>query len=46
MALRRFVIEVGMGVDQHGQDNIRAAEKALQVPGLEFRILEELVLCQ
>lgn len=30
MALRRFVIEVGMGVDQHGQDNTRAAEKAVQ----------------
>ena len=30
MALKRFVIEVGMGVDQHGQDNTRAAEKAVQ----------------
>jgi uncharacterized protein (TIGR02058 family) len=30
MALRRFVIEVGMGVDQHGQDNTHAAEKAVQ----------------
>jgi uncharacterized protein (TIGR02058 family) len=30
MALRKFVIEVGMGVDQHGQDNTRAAEKAVQ----------------
>jgi len=30
VALRRFVIEVGMGVDQHGQDNTRAAEKAVQ----------------
>lgn len=30
MDLRRFVIEVGMGVDQHGQDNTRAAEKAVQ----------------
>lgn len=30
MALRRFIIEVGMGVDQHGQDNTRAAEKAVQ----------------
>jgi uncharacterized protein (TIGR02058 family) len=30
MNLRRFVIEVGMGVDQHGQDNTRAAEKAVQ----------------
>ncbi len=30
MALRRFVVEVGMGVDQHGQDNTRAAEKAVQ----------------
>jgi uncharacterized protein (TIGR02058 family) len=28
--LRRFVIEVGMGVDQHGQDHTRAAEKAVQ----------------
>jgi uncharacterized protein (TIGR02058 family) len=28
--MRRFVIEVGMGVDQHGQDNTRAAEKAVQ----------------
>ena len=30
MALRRFIVEVGMGVDQHGQDNTRAAEKAVQ----------------
>jgi uncharacterized protein (TIGR02058 family) len=30
MALKRFIIEVGMGVDQHGQDNTRAAEKAVQ----------------
>ncbi len=30
MAFRKFVIEVGMGVDQHGQDNTRAAEKAVQ----------------
>ena len=30
MSLRRFVVEVGMGVDQHGQDNTRAAEKAVQ----------------
>ena len=30
MAWRRFVVEVGMGVDQHGQDNTRAAEKAVQ----------------
>jgi len=30
MALRRFIIEVGMGVDQHGQDDTRAAEKAVQ----------------
>jgi uncharacterized protein (TIGR02058 family) len=30
MALRKFVIEVGMGVDQHGQDHTRAAEKAVQ----------------
>ena len=30
MALRRFVVEVGMGVDQHGQDNTRAAAKAVQ----------------
>ena len=28
--MRRFVIEVGMGVDQHGQDNTRAAVKAVQ----------------
>jgi len=30
--MRRFVIEVGMGVDQHGQDNTRAAEKAVRTP--------------
>ena len=30
MALRRFIIEVGMGVDQHGQDHTRAAERAVQ----------------
>ncbi len=30
MGLRRFIIEVGMGVDQHGQDDTRAAEKAVQ----------------
>jgi uncharacterized protein (TIGR02058 family) len=30
MALKRFVVEVGMGVDQHGQDSTRAAEKAVQ----------------
>ncbi len=30
MAWRRFIIEVGMGVDQHGQDATRAAEKAVQ----------------
>jgi uncharacterized protein (TIGR02058 family) len=30
MVLKRFIIEVGMGVDQHGQDNTRAAEKAVQ----------------
>jgi uncharacterized protein (TIGR02058 family) len=30
MPLKRFIIEVGMGVDQHGQDNTRAAEKAVQ----------------
>ncbi len=30
MAWRRFIIEVGMGVDQHGQDDTRAAEKAVQ----------------
>jgi uncharacterized protein (TIGR02058 family) len=30
VALKRFVIQVGMGVDQHGQDNTRAAEKAVQ----------------
>jgi uncharacterized protein (TIGR02058 family) len=28
--VRRFIVEVGMGVDQHGQDNTRAAEKAVQ----------------
>ena len=28
--MRRFIVEVGMGVDQHGQDNTRAAEKAVQ----------------
>jgi uncharacterized protein (TIGR02058 family) len=28
--MRRFIIEVGLGVDQHGQDNTRAAEKAVQ----------------
>ena len=26
--MRRFVIELGTGVDQHGQDNTRAAEKS------------------
>lgn len=30
MSFRRFIIEVGMGVDQHGQDHTRAAEKAVQ----------------
>ena len=30
MALRRFIIEVGMGIDQHGQDHTRAAERAVQ----------------
>lgn len=30
MAWRRFIIEAGMGVDQHGQDDTRAAEKAVQ----------------
>ncbi|MBI5968516.1 MAG: Lin0512 family protein [Deltaproteobacteria bacterium] len=30
MSLKRFIIEVGMGVDQHGQDNTHAAEKAVQ----------------
>ncbi len=30
MPLRRFIVEAGMGVDQHGQDNTRAAEKAVQ----------------
>jgi uncharacterized protein (TIGR02058 family) len=30
MALKRFIVEAGMGVDQHGQDNTRAAEKAVQ----------------
>ena len=30
MAWKRFIVEVGMGVDQHGQDNTRAAEKAVQ----------------
>jgi uncharacterized protein (TIGR02058 family) len=30
MALRRFIVEVGMGVDQHGQDHTRAAERAVQ----------------
>lgn len=29
-AMKRFIIEVGMGVDQHGQNNTRAAEKAVQ----------------
>lgn len=29
MALRRLIVEVGMGVDQHGQDHTRAAEKAV-----------------
>jgi uncharacterized protein (TIGR02058 family) len=28
--MKRFIIEVGMGADQHGQDNTRAAEKAVQ----------------
>lgn len=30
MNLRRFIVEAGMGVDQHGQDDTRAAEKAVQ----------------
>lgn len=30
MTWRCFIIEVGMGVDQHGQDDTRAAEKAVQ----------------
>ncbi len=30
MSLRRFIVEVGMGVDQHGQDNTRAAQKAVE----------------
>ena len=30
MGLRRFIVEVGMGVDQHGQDYTRAAERAVQ----------------
>ena len=28
--MKRFIVEVGMGVDQHGQDHTRAAEKAVQ----------------
>jgi uncharacterized protein (TIGR02058 family) len=28
--MRRFIIEVGMGVDQHGQNHTRAAAKAVQ----------------
>lgn len=28
--MKRFIVEVGMGVDQHGHDNTRAAEKAVQ----------------
>ena len=28
--MKRFIVEVGMGVDQHGQDYTRAAEKAVQ----------------
>jgi len=32
--MRRFVIEVGMGVDQHGQDNTRAAEKPFKMPSI------------
>jgi len=30
MIMRRFIVEVGMGVDQHGQDHTRAAERAVQ----------------
>jgi uncharacterized protein (TIGR02058 family) len=30
MTLKRFIIEVGMGVDPHGQDHTRAAERAVQ----------------
>ena len=28
--MKRLIVEVGMGIDQHGQDHTRAAEKAVQ----------------
>jgi len=30
MALKRFVIEMGMGIDQHGQDPTVAAARAVR----------------
>ncbi len=30
MNLRRYVVEVGMGIDQHGQDDTKAAAKAVK----------------
>ncbi len=30
MSLKKFVIEMGMGIDQHGQDPTRAAQKAVK----------------
>lgn len=30
MNLKKFIIEIGMGVDQHGQDPTNAARKAVQ----------------
>ncbi|MHA1265747.1 MAG: Lin0512 family protein [Candidatus Helarchaeota archaeon] len=29
-AIKRFIIQLGMGVDQHGQDVTRAAQKAIK----------------
>jgi uncharacterized protein (TIGR02058 family) len=30
MALKRFVIEMGTGIDQHGQDSTKAATRAIE----------------
>lgn len=30
MNLKKFIVEIGMGVDQHGQDATKAARKAVQ----------------
>ncbi|MCS7285900.1 MAG: Lin0512 family protein [Anaerolineae bacterium] len=29
MALKKFIVEIGQGIDQHGQDPTRAARKAV-----------------